>query len=344
MSSTTLGRSVPRPVWPALGILLLILVNAWFDFSRAGVGGLFDTGSFLNVSFATGVPAGATIDILNYASKTIILAMGMTLVIAGGGVDLSVGSIMAVSGATAAMMVRSGQPAGLAMAAAIGIAGLCGLWNGVLVAYLRLQPFVATLVFMVAGRGLAQLITDNQIATFHNAPLEYIGLGRLFGVPFPFVLAITLFIATLVVVRKSALGLLLEAVGGNPEASRLAGVRSNAVIVSTYVASGLCAGLAGLITTADIKGADPFNAGRNLELAAIFSVVVGGTALTGGRFSLSGAVIGALLLQTLTTTMYARSVSSDVAPLPQAIVILLVCIAASPQIPALLAKFRKPAT
>lgn len=322
--------SLPRPVWPALGILFLVLVNVAFDLHRAGAAGLFSQGSFLCITSASGVPAGATIDVINYAAKTMILGLGMTLVIAGGGVDLSVGSIMAVCGAVAAALVTRGYPPAAAIAAAIAVGGLCGLWNGALVAFLRLQPFVATLVFMVAGRGLAQMITKGQILTFHSGPLEFIGLGRVVGLPFPFVLALLLFGLTLLTVRRSAVGLLLEAVGGNPEAARLAGVRSRTVLVSTYVFSGLCAGVAGLIAAADIKGADPFHAGANLELAAVFAVVVGGTSLTGGRFSLTGAIVGALLLQTLTTTMYARNVSADVAPLPQAVLILLVCIAASP--------------
>lgn len=321
---------LPRPAWPALGILLLVLVNVWFDLRRPLHPGLFEAGSFLTISTSSGVPAGATIDIINYAAKTMILGLGMTLVIAGGGVDLSVGSIMAVCGAVAAALVTRGASPALAIAAAIGVGGLCGLWNGALVAFLRLQPFVATLVFMVAGRGLAQMITDGRILTFHSQPLEFIGLGRVGGLPFPFLLALGLFGLTLLAVRRSAVGLLLEAVGGNPEASRLAGVRSRTVIVSTYVFSGLCAGVAGLIAVADIKGADPFHAGLNLELAAVFAVVVGGTSLTGGRFSLTGAIIGALLLQALTTTMYLRDVSPEVAPLPQALLILLVCIAASP--------------
>lgn len=332
--------TIPRPAWPALGVLALVLVNVAFDLARFGPSGLFSQGAFLHLTFSPGFASGATIDILYNGAKAMILAIGMTLVIGGGGVDLSVGSIMAVSAAIAVTLVNRGVSPWVAMSAAITASSLCGLWNGMLVAFLRLQPFVATLVFMVAGRGLAQMITGGQIPTFQNQALEYIGLGKLLGLPFPFILVMALFAVTLLAVRKTALGLLLEAVGGNPEAARLAGVRSRTLIAFTYVASGFCAGLAGLLAAADIKGADPFHAGLNLELAAVFAVVVGGTSLTGGRFSLSGALIGALLLQTLITTMYTRDVSSDVAPLPQALVILLVCVAASPQLPALLRKLR----
>src|SRR5262249_25631464 len=135
---------------------------------------------------------------------------------------------------------------------------------------------------------------------------------------------------TWVATRKTAAGLLLEAVGGNPEAARLAGVRSRAVIASTYMFCGLCAGVSGLISASNIKAADPMHSGLAAELAAIFAVVAGGGSLAGGRFSLAGAAAGALLMQTLTTTMYARDISSDVAPLPSAIIILGVCLLGSP--------------
>ncbi len=330
----------PAALWPALGIALLIIINALFDLLAPGGPGLVGPGAFLHVSLRDGVPAGALIDILNYGATFVILALGMTPVIATRGVDLSVGSIMAISGAVAATMSVGGRPAAESIALAVGIAALCGLWNGVLVSVLRLQPFVATLVLMVAGRGVAQMITDSQITTFHDATLEYIGLGRpsWLPLPFSFILAGALLGVTIVAVRKTALGLLLEAVGGNPEAARLAGVRARLLIVGTYVWCGACAGVAGLIAAANIKAADPFHAGRNLELAAIFAVVVGGTPLTGGRLNLVGAAVGGLLMQCLTTTMYTRNIGADVAPLPQALVILAVCIAGAAPVRAMRAQ------
>ena len=325
------SRAVPPAAWPALGILLLTLINVVADAVSGRAHGVFGFGAFLHVSMPAGVPAGAIIDVLNYGSGIAILAIGMAPVIATRGVDLSVGSIMAVAGAVAATLSVSGWSSWVSIGAALAVASLCGLWNGVLVGVLRLQPFVATLVLMVAGRGVAQMITGSQIATFHDPIIEYLGLGRpsFLPLPFPFILCILLLGATLVAMRRTALGLFLESVGGNPEAARLAGVKSTALIVLTYVFSGACAGLAGLIAAANIKGADPFSAGRNSELAAIFAVVVGGTALTGGRISLLGAFAGGLLMQCLTTTMYSRNIQADVAPLPQAIVILAVCIAGS---------------
>lgn len=316
--------------WPLLGIALLLATNAAFDVAARGWSAPFAQGGFLHVGWHDGAPIGALVDVLNHSGKTLLLALGMTLVVAVRGIDLSAGSIMAVAGAVAATRIEAGSPALVAIGLALACAAALGAWNALLVIGLGLQPFVATLVLMVAGRGLAQWITDSRIATFHDATLEWIGNGRPFGIPAPFVLAVLAWIAIGLLVHKTALRMLLEAVGGNPEAARLSGVRASTLVAGTYIASGLLAGIAGLVVTANIKGADPFHAGQNAELAAIFAVVVGGTSLAGGRFSLGGAAVGAVFLQTLTTTLYARDVPADVAPLPQALVILLVCILASP--------------
>ena len=333
-------RHLPAALWPLIGIVLLLLTNIALEFGAGQR--LFSPGSFLHVSFQGGAPAGASIDILNYGATFVILAMGMAPVIATRGVDLSVGSIMAISGAVAATLVTNGTNSILAIAAALGIAALCGVWNALLISVLGLQPFIATLVLMVAGRGIAQMITHSQITTFHDPLIEYLGLGRpgFLPLPFPFLMALAFVIGTVLVMRKTALGLLLEAVGGNPEASRLAGVRSKLIISSTYIYSGVCAGVAGLIAAANIKAADPFHAGQNLELAAIFAVVVGGTSLAGGRMNLLGAAVGGLLMQCLITTMYARNIGSDIAPLPQAAVIIAVCIIGAPTFRDMLRKRR----
>jgi simple sugar transport system permease protein len=315
---------------PLGGIALLIAVNAAFDLLRDPSPGLFGPGAFLHLEWRDGVPSGAAIDILNHASAVIILALGMALVIATRGVDLSVGSSMAIAGAAAATLTVSGTPSWLAMAVAIGAGAVCGVWNGMLVSWLRLQPFVATLVLMVAGRGVAQMITSGQVITFQDRLLTSIANARFLWLPMPFVIALGLLAVTWLATRGTALGMLLEATGDNPEAARLSGVRSRTLVAGVYAFSGLCAGIAGLIAMSNIKAADPNHAGLTLELSAIFAVVVGGGSLAGGRFSLGGAVMGGLLMQTLTTTMYARNISADVAPLPVALIILAVCAAGSP--------------
>ncbi|MDD8045697.1 MAG: ABC transporter permease [Verrucomicrobiota bacterium] len=328
-TKTFRSRAATKIVWPVLALVLLILVNVLLDArSFNSFTDAFREGAFLHISFKNGYPSGALIDILNHGSKVMILALGMSLVIATGGVDLSVGAVMAISGAAAAVLTVRGLPPTIVIPIALLISMVCGLWNGILVGMLKIQPIVATLILMVAGRGVAQMITGAQIITFHSPVMEFIGNGRLawLPLPFPFILVLIMLFITWVCTRKTAIGLLVESVGSNPTASRFAGVRATSVIMMAYIFSGFCAGIAGLIAASNIKAADPTHAGLLLEMDAIFAVVVGGTALTGGRFFLGGAIIGGILIQTLTTTMYAQDVSADVAPLPKAIVVLIVCL------------------
>lgn len=318
-------------IWPASGIFLLVLFNAISDVLTDGGPGLFGQGAFLHIGLREGVPSGALVAVLEYGGALAITAIGMMPVIATRGVDLSIGSIMAITGAVAAQMAASGWNGWMAVTAGLGAGAICGAWNGLLVSGLRLQPFVATLVLMVSGRGIAQMVTEGQITNFRDPVIEYVGLGRpgAFPLPMPFLLGAALLLLTALVMRRTAVGLFIESIGGNPTAARLSGVRERGITFAAYVFCGLCAGLSGLIAAASIKAADPFSAGRNQELGAIFAVVVGGTSLAGGRMCIGGAFIGAFLMQCLTTTMYARNVGPDIAPLPQAIVILLVCVLSS---------------
>lgn len=302
-------------LWPLLALGLLLLFNQLF------------TPGFFDLKILDGHLYGTRIDILNHGAKVMLLALGMTLVIATGGVDLSVGAIMAIAGAVVAqLVVAQGAPAPAAIAAALGVSVLLGAWNGLLVAGIGIQPIVATLILMVAGRGIAQLITDGQIINFDHPALVYLGNGHLLGLPFTLTLVLVMLAATQLLTRRTALGLFIESVGDNDTASRFAGVNARLVKFMTYVFAGLCAGLAGLVAASNIKSADANHAGLYMELDAILAVVVGGTALTGGRFHLVGSVVGALLIQTLTTTMYARNVSADIAPVPKALVIIAVCL------------------
>lgn len=306
-------------VWPVAGLALLLLFNFFF------------TEGFFKLEVRDGHLYGVLIDVLNHGSKVMLLALGMTLVIATGGVDLSVGAVMAIAGAVAAQLInRAGVPFPLVIAAALAVAVLAGCWNGLLVGAFRIQPIVATLILMVAGRGVAMLITDGQIITFTEPKLVFIGNGHLLWLPFPVWLSLGMLLVTVVLTRRTAIGLFIESVGDNQTASTYAGVNSSTVKFLVYLFSGFCAGLAGLVAASNIKCADSNHAGLFLELDAILAVVVGGTALTGGRFYLVGAIVGALFIQTLTTTMYMRNVSADVAPVPKALAILAVCLLQSP--------------
>lgn len=307
--------------WPMSALALLIVFNLLF------------TPGFFAVELRETRLFGTPIDILNHASKVAIVAVGMTLVIATGGVDLSVGAVVAIAGAAAAMLVtRTNMPFALVVPAAIASGGLAGFCNGLLVTRLRLQPIVATLVLMVAGRGVAQLITDGLIITFEHPALSSLANSAFMLLPIPAWIAVTLALTTGAVTRRTAVGMFVEAVGDNDRACRYAGVNDLAIKLAAYSFCGLCAGLAGLVECSYIKAADSNNAGLFLELDVILAVVIGGTSLSGGRFSLAGSFAGAVLIQTLTKTMYMHDVSADVAPLPKALAVLAVCVLQSPRV------------
>ncbi|MGY4625778.1 ABC transporter permease [Bradyrhizobium sp. USDA 4486] len=287
---------------------------------------------FFDLRLQDGRLFGSLIDVLNRGTPVALLSLGMVLVIATRGIDLSVGAVMAICGAIAATLADShGLP--VVLVAALGAGLVCGLWNGFLVAVLGMQPIVATLILMVAGRGIAQLITEGRIVTFSSPDLVWLGNGSVLGLPVPVVIALGMLILTGAVVRGSALGLLIEATGGNARASELAGVGTRAMILSVYVWCGICAALAGVIAAADIMGADANNAGLWLELDAILAVVIGGTSLFGGRFSLVLAVLGALIIQTMNTGILLSGYPPEFNLLVKAVVVLAVLLLQSPKLP-----------
>ncbi|WP_130834967.1 galactofuranose ABC transporter, ATP-binding protein YtfT [[Erwinia] mediterraneensis] len=319
------------PGMPQLAALILVLI---VDSLVAN--------NFFAIHLQDGRLFGSPIDILNRAAPVALLAIGMTLVIATGGIDLSVGAVMAIAGATAATLTVAGHSLAVVILATLGAGLLCGLWNGVLVALLKIQPFVATLILMVAGRGVAQLITQGQIVTFNSDALGWFGSGSLWLLPVP--VWITLFFLLLVwlLTRKTALGLFIEAVGINLRAARNAGINGWLVVMSTYLISGLCAAMAGLIVAADIRGADANNAGLWLELDAILAVVIGGASLMGGRFNLVLSLIGALIIQSMNTGILLSGFQPELNQVVKAIVVMCVLLLQSPRFIAILKRGRKP--
>ncbi len=307
-------------IWPLLGLAALVLLNAVHDLG------------FLKITLLDGHLYGVPIDILTQGSRTMLVALGMTLVIATGGVDLSVGSVVAIAGAVCAVLLQGGHSLALTLAAALGAGLLAGSANGLLVARLGVQPIVATLILMVAGRGLAQLIVDGQVIIIKSPAFEYLANGFLLGLPVAPLLVVALYLATHLALRRTALGLFIEAVGDNETASRFAGLAAARIKALAYIFCGAGAGLAGVLAAANIRAADAYRAGENMELDAIFAVVVGGTALTGGRFSILGTAVGALLIQTLTTTMYNLGVPPAIAPVPKALLIIGVTLLQSDKI------------
>ncbi|MDX6892379.1 galactofuranose ABC transporter, ATP-binding protein YtfT [Klebsiella aerogenes] len=286
---------------------------------------------FFQVLLQDGRLFGSPIDILNRAAPVALLAIGMTLVIATGGIDLSVGAVMAIAGATAASMTVAGHSLPVVLLAALGAGALAGLWNGILVAVLKIQPFVATLILMVAGRGVAQLITSGQIVTFDSPALSWLGSGSLLLLPTPVIIAVATLLLFWLFTRRTALGMFIEAVGINIRAAKNAGVNTRIVVMLAYVLSGICAAIAGIIVATDIRGADANNAGLWLELDAILAVVIGGGSLMGGRFNLLLSVVGALIIQGMNTGILLSGFPPELNQVVKAVVVLCVLIVQSPR-------------
>lgn len=310
------GPEKRRFTWPKgtpqiIALLLVLLVDSLV------------APHFYQVVLQDGRLFGSPIDILNRAAPVALLAIGMTLVIATGGIDLSVGAVMAIAGATAASMTVAGH--------SLAVVLLAGLWNGILVAVLKIQPFVATLILMVAGRGVAQLITAGQIVTFDSPALAWLGSGSFLLFPTPVIAAAATLLLFWLFTRKTALGMFIEAVGINIRAAKNAGVNTRIVVMLAYVLSGVCAAIAGIIVAADIRGADANNAGLWLELDAILAVVIGGASLMGGRFNLLLSVVGALIIQGMNTGILLSGFPPELNQVVKAVVVLCVLIVQSPR-------------
>lgn len=297
--------------------------------------------NFFRISWQDGRFFGSLIDVLNRGAPVAILAIGMTGVIATKGVDLSVGAIMAVCGAVAATMVVAGYPTPMAVLAALAVGLACGLWNGFLVAVLEIQPIVATLVLMVAGRGIAQLITSGSIVTFNDPALIFLGTGSFLGLPMAAVIAVVLTVVVTFIARRTAIGLFVQAIGVNRAAASLAGIRSRVLLMLVYSLSGFCAAIAGVIVAADIRGADANNSGLWLELDAILAVVIGGTSLLGGRFSIPLAVVGAIIIQAMNTGILVSGFRPEFNLIVKAGMIILILMVQSPLLGSALGVFKR---
>ena len=317
-------------LWPALALALLLLGNAVFN------------PGFLSLQWRDGHLYGNLVDIANRAAPLALVSLGMTLVIAVRGLDISVGAVLAIAATVAAWTIARMQDGGsdglapllAAIAAALAVGALCGLWNGVLVVKVGMQPIIATLILMVAGRGVAQLLGDGQILTIYYEPYAFLGNGFLLGVPFSLFVVAVVFVGLKLLLGRTALGLFVRAIGHNPAAAHVAGIRARAITLSLYVFCSFTAAVAGLLVSSNVASADANNAGQLLELDAILAVTLGGTLLDGGRFSLAGSLIGALIIQTLTATIYAIGVPAQVNMLIKALLVFAVMLLQSPQFPA----------
>lgn len=291
------------PTYGALiALVLLVVVNAIFT-----------------PNFAT---ASNLWNILQLVSTTVLVAIGMTMVIATSGIDLSVGSVMAIASALAAINLDRGV--GLAILIALVAAFCVGAFNGALITGFRIQPIIVTLAMLITGRGVAQVISHGgQLIPFTSPQFEYLGKGYVGPVPVQVVVMLIVVALAIFVMRATSFGRYVVAVGGNEAASRLAGIKVHRVKIIVYALSGLLAGLAGLIETARLGASDAQKVGLYIELDAIAAVVVGGTPLTGGRVTIIGTVIGALIMQVITTSFNMQLIPYSWALVLKAAIILI---------------------
>ncbi len=260
--------------------------------------------------------------LLRQAAPIAIVAVGMAIVIGTAGIDLSVGSVMAIAGQVGATLVLRDHPFLLAIIAALLVSAVCGVFNGTLVARFGVQPIIATLILFIAGRGIAQLISGGELQPLSNPDFQWIGLARPFGVPAQVIIAFLVALVAWLVMRLTVYGRHVLAVGGNEAASRLAGVPAARVKLLAYVTSGFLAGLVGLISVSATYASDANNTGVGMELDAIAAVAVAGTPLTGGKVTIWGAVIGAVMLKLLQNTLIAHGISKEVAQMIEGAVIV----------------------
>jgi ribose/xylose/arabinose/galactoside ABC-type transport system permease subunit len=307
---------------------------------------------FFRISTREGNLYGNLIDILRNGSTVSLLAIGMTLVIATGGVDLSVGAVMAIAASVAAIMMNpviiglelpphlmkfindpnfTFAPLPEVILVTLIVTTICGLWNGLLVAYGKIQPMVATLILMIAGRGIAQLITNGVRIQIFYEPYAFIGQGWII-LPFSLYLVAIVFAVAWLLTRKTAIGLFIESVGTNSRSSFFSGIDEKKIKLLAYTFCGLCAGIAGLVESSNIKTSDAFNIGQAKELDAILAVVIGGTLMSGGRFSLLASIVGAWVIQAITTSMYAIGVPAFALQAIKGVVVIFVILLYSEQV------------
>ncbi|VVS94133.1 ribose ABC transporter permease [Desulfoluna spongiiphila] len=279
--------------------------------------------SLLNPHFFT---LANLLNILRQTAVNAIMAVGMTLVILTAGIDLSVGSILALAGAVGASLIALELPVGLCIAAALATGTAVGAVSGIIIAKGRVQAFIATLVAMTLVRGLTLVYTDGRpISTGFTDTADAfaaIGTGYLLGIPIPVWIMVVTFGLAWYLLNHTRLGRYIYALGGNEEATRLSGINTDRVKITVYAICGFLAALAGLIITSRLSSAQP-TAGAGYELDAIAAVVLGGTSLMGGKGTIMGTLIGALIIGFLNNALNLLDVSSYYQMIAKAVVILL---------------------
>ena len=326
---------------PIVCVILVLAVYMVYDAARGA--GIFN---FFHIYIQNDLLQGRLINILNRGSEVAILAIGMTLVVsASSGTDISVGSVMSLCASFCCMLIAGFGVSSVesadqfAMHIVVGLIGalvmgvICGTFNGSLVAYLGIQPMVATLILWSAARAIGLLLCNNLIVYIRVPEFGIYG-GYIGCVPTPIIIAAACVLVVSFVLKKTAMGLYIQSVGINKKASRIAGLNSRKIIFICYLLCGLCAGIAGIVASSRITSADSNNIGLNMELDAILAVALGGNSLGGGKFNLAGSIIGAYTIQAITTTMYNLGVSTEVTPVFKAVIVILIVAIQAPPVKA----------
>ena len=274
-----------------------------------------------NLVFTTNFATSGTIlGLLSQATPVLLVSLGLALVIGTGGIDLSVGAVMAIASAVVPLYLGYGWP--VAVLVALLFCALAGMLNGFLVAYIGMQPIVATLALFVGGRGFAQLLVDGQLQTIGDSSFLALWRAAPLGIPLPVLIAALMAVVVGIVVRRTTFGRYLLAVGGNRTASYLSGQPVRGVLLAVYAISGLLAGLAGTLATARLAAGDPSTIGLLIELDAIAAVVIGGTPLAGGKVNVGGTVAGALLMLVISATFVMNNLPPTYAQILKAVIIV----------------------
>ena len=328
---------------PFAALALLVIFNLVADPSFFAV-------SVKENSLGNPVLSGNIISVLDNASELVILAIGMTLVTASsGGQDISVGAAMAIAGSVILRLVCGGQVTAdtmqmnLILAVLIGMAvsALFGAFNGTLVAYFKIQPMVATLILYTAGRSIAAWINNNQLPIINDVAFKYAGTFLPgIPVPTPIFLTILMIVVFWLILKFTNLGLYTQSVGINPNSSRLNGINPQMIKLLSYVILGVCVAIAGFIRVSRSGSINYSRIAENIEMDAILAVALGGNALSGGRFNIYGSILGAYVIQFLTTTLYKYEVPSTALPAYKAVVVILLVVLSAPVVRSKMANLR----
>jgi len=278
-------------------------------------------GTFLSDRF---LQVQNVMNILQYASETGLVSIGMTFVILSGGIDLSVGSVMGIGNITGAMMISAGNPVWLAVVTAIAFGAGIGLVNGLLITKTKLEPFIVTLVTMTCARSVVYFMSNGAPIIRHISDgYKSISQNTLGIIPYPVIYMLLAYLIAYYILKNSVYGRHLYAIGGSLETALLFGIRADAIRISVYIISGALAGFAGIISSSRLGMGDP-NSGLGYEMAAITIVVVGGASMAGGSGSIFGTFFGMMLLSILKNLLQLNNVISYIQPVIEGTIIILV--------------------